>query len=265
MVPAAMRGFIDLHSHWVAAIDDGAKTPADSIALLRGLFEAGFSTVVATPHMRPGMFNNTADGLRAAFERTRAALPEGPGLPALHLASEHYFDDVVFERLLGDAALPYPSLTGEAPRAAAGPAPSAPAKKRSALIEFPTSRFPARITHRIFDMMRRKLRPVIAHPERYEPVWDDPSSLDPLLDAGAVLQLDVAALAGRYGRTPRRTAEALLQEGYYHAASSDAHSLKDVEAVKEGIRVLYTIAGREEADFLLIEGPRRILEGTVET
>lgn len=255
MVPAAMRGFIDLHSHWVAAIDDGAKTPADSIALLRGLFEAGFSTVVATPHMRPGMFDNTADALRAAFERTCAALPEGGGLPAVGLSSEHFFDDVVFERLVGEAALPYPSLL-----------PASETKgRRSALIEFPTSRFPARITHRIFDMMRRKIRPVIAHPERYEPVWDDPSALDPLLDAGAVLQLDVAALAGRYGRTPRRTAEALLAEGYYHAASSDAHSLKDVAAVKEGIAALFSIAGREEAEFLLIEGPRRILDGTVQT
>lgn len=252
---AAMRGFIDLHCHWVAAIDDGAKTEADSIALLRGLFEAGFSTVVATPHMRPGMFDNTADQLRAAFERTRAALPAGAGLPVVGLASEHFFDDVVFERLVGGAALPYPFIDAAAETRG----------RRSALVEFPTSRFPARITHRIFDMMRKKIRPVIAHPERYEPVWDDPSSLDPLLDAGAVLQLDVAALAGRYGRTPRRAAEALLSEGYYHAASSDAHSLRDVDAVKHGIQALFAIAGREEAEFLLIEGPRSILDGTVQT
>src|SRR5690242_8630614 len=106
MVLAAMRGFIDLHSHWVAAIDDGAKTPADSAALLRGLFEAGFSTVVATPHMRPGMFDNTAATLRDAFERTRAALPPGPGLPDVLLGSEHFLDDVVFERIVGEGALP---------------------------------------------------------------------------------------------------------------------------------------------------------------
>lgn len=255
MVRAAMRGFIDLHSHWVAAIDDGAKTTADSIALLRGLFEAGFSTVVATPHMRPGMFDNTAAGLREAFDRTRGALPAGDGLPDVLLGSEHFFDDVVFERLVGEAALPYPSLL-----------PGGPAKGfRSALVEFPQTRFPARITHRIFDMMRKKIRPVIAHPERYEPVWDDPASLDPLLDAGAVLQLDVASLAGRYGRSPRRAAEALLSEGYYHAASSDAHSTKDLDAVREGIRLLFSNAGRDEAEFLLIEGPRRILDGTVVT
>jgi len=250
-----MRGYIDLHSHWVAGIDDGAKTTADSLALVRGLFEAGFSTVVGTPHMRPGMFDNTAETLRNAYDRTRAALPPGPGLPELHLASEHFFDHVVFERLVSDDALPYPTL-GD---------PAATAGRRCALIEFPTSRFPANLTHRIFDMMRKKIRPVIAHPERYEPVWDDPSVLDPLLDAGAILQLDVAALMGRYGRTPRRTAEALLGEGYYHVASSDAHSGKDVAAVREGIAMLFALAGREEAEFLLIEGPRQILTGAVKT
>jgi protein-tyrosine phosphatase len=204
--------------------------------------------------MRPGMFDNARDDLREAFERTCAALPRGAGLPDVRLASEHFFDDVVFDRIVGGAALPYPALTATA---ASG--------KRSILVEFPTVRFPAAITHRFFDMMRRKIRPVIAHPERYEPVWDDPAVLEPLLDAGAVLQLDVAALAGRYGRVPRRTAEALLSEGYYHAASSDAHSVRDVAAAKEGIELLFSHAGREEAEFLLIEGPRRILDGEVET
>src|SRR6478672_3206389 len=65
--PCSMRGFIDLHSHWVAGIDDGVKSPADGIALLRGLHAAGFSTVVATPHMRPGMFENDRDALESAF------------------------------------------------------------------------------------------------------------------------------------------------------------------------------------------------------
>ncbi|MFO0588871.1 MAG: CpsB/CapC family capsule biosynthesis tyrosine phosphatase [Polyangiaceae bacterium] len=250
-----MRGFIDLHSHWVASIDDGARTTDDSVALLRALFSAGFSTVVATPHMRPGMFDNTAESLRDAYDRTRAALPAGPGLPEVRLASEHFFDAVVFDRIVADQALPYPSLL--------------PAEKtkgrRSVLVEFPTRRFPTAITHRFFDMMRRKIRPVIAHPERYEPVWDDPSCLDPLMDAGAVLQLDVAALAGRYGRAPRKAAETLLQNGYYHCASSDAHSLKDIESVRQGIDILFSSAGKEEAEFLLIGGPTQILDGAVVT
>jgi protein-tyrosine phosphatase len=245
MVRAGMGGYIDLHCHWVAGVDDGVKTPAESAALLAGLRSLGFSTVVATPHMRPGMFDNTSEVLRRAYAATRAALQGAPGLPDLLLSSEHFFDDIVFQRLMTDQGLPYPG-------------------GHAALIEFPNARFPAMITSRFFDLRRRRIRPVLAHPERYEPVWKDPAVLEPLLDGGAVLLLDVAALAGKYGRTPRRSAEKLLELGYYYAACSDAHAPRDLEAVAEGIELLHRIAGDEEAKFLLEDGPRAILEGRVE-
>src|ERR1051325_5986824 len=95
-----MNAFIDLHCHYVPGIDDGARSNEDGLTMLRGLASLGFSRVLATPHTRPGMFDNTAHGLRAAFEQFEAALPDRNGLPELDLSSEHYFDDVVFRRLL---------------------------------------------------------------------------------------------------------------------------------------------------------------------
>lgn len=246
ILPARMRGFIDLHSHWVAGIDDGARSVNDSLALLTALRAAGFDRVIATPHMRPGMFDNTAADLRRAYADTVAAVCTAPGLPAIDLSSEHFFDDIVFQRFLDGDALPYPG-------------------GHAALVEFPTRAFPARIAHRFFDLVRRRLTPVIAHPERYEPVWKDPEVLDPLLDGGAVLLLDVAALAGKYGRAPKKAAEQLVEAGYYQAACSDAHGVKDVRDVKEGIDRLFDMAGKEEATFLLCEGPKEILEGRVDS
>src|SRR5436190_1406149 len=102
-----MRGFIDLHCHWVAGIDDGARTTEDTVALLTGLREIGFDRVVATPHMRPGMFDNARGDLEAAYARTCRAIAAAPGLPELGLSSEHFFDDVVYQRFLDGQALPY--------------------------------------------------------------------------------------------------------------------------------------------------------------
>jgi len=218
---------------------------AESRELLRALFAAGFERVVATPHMRPGMFDNTAADLRRAHAATVASLAGVPGLPALDLASEHFFDDVVFRRFLQGEALPYPG-------------------GHAALVEFPQRAFPVRVADRFFDLARRGLTPVIAHPERYEPVWKDPTILDPLLDGGALLQLDVAALAGKYGRAPRKAAEELVEAGYYHLACSDAHAARDVGDVTEGIAKLVELAGKEEAHFLLREGPLEILEGRID-
>lgn len=243
-----MRGFIDLHSHWIAQIDDGVRSPASGIALLRGLYAAGFSTVVATPHMRPGMFDNDRAALLAAFAEMETALAaaraETP-MPEVHLACEHFFDDVVFERLKRGEGLAYPG-------------------GKSILIEFPPQAFPARIQHRLFDLRRLGITPVLAHPERYQPVWEDDACLDPLLDAGAHLLLDLCALVGKYGRSSQRAAEKLLEEEAYEAACSDAHKPEDVEGphgVRKAIERLEVLAGKGEATRLLSDGPRAIMNG----
>jgi protein-tyrosine phosphatase len=240
-----VSGYIDLHSHWVAGVDDGASTVDDSRALLHALRGVGFDTVVATPHMRTGMFDNTRAGLERAYAETVAALGDDDKLPELSLSSEHHLDDVVFQRLIDGEGLPYRG-------------------GKAALIEFPDERFPVKHRERLFDLRRRQIRPVIAHPERYRPVWKDIASLDPLLDGGAVLLLDVAALVGKYGRRPQQCAHSLLEEGYYYAACSDAHRAADADSAAKGIDRLIALAGKEEADFLLRDGPRNILQGTVD-
>jgi protein-tyrosine phosphatase len=238
-----VRGFVDLHCHWVAAIDDGARTADEGLAMLHGLHQAGFDHVVATPHMRPGMFDNDRAGLERAFAAMQPDLAQAQvSLPTVHLASEHFFDDIVFGRLVRGEALPYPG-------------------GRCVLVEVGQGAFPLRLQHRFFDVRRAGLVPVLAHPERYEPVWTDDACLDPLLDAGAHLLLDVCALVGKYGRAPQRAAEKLLEDDAYEAACSDAHKPRDVAIVVQAIERLEALVGLDEAKRLLSEGPRGILAG----
>lgn len=238
-----VSGFVDLHCHWVAAIDDGAKTPEDGVRILRALGELGFSRVIATPHMRPGLFDNTQAGLSAAYERMRPHLVAG--LPEVGLSSEHYFDDVVFGRIMNDEALPYPG-------------------GRAVLLEFYESDFPLSIDRRFADIrVKKKLVPVIAHPERYQRIWREPELLERLVDAGAAALLDTAALVGKYGRKPKKTAEELLERGLYHAACSDAHRVADVAEVAAGLERIERRYGPEEVDFLFREGPLALLSGRI--
>jgi protein-tyrosine phosphatase len=238
-----MRGFVDLHSHWIAAIDDGCRTPADGLELLRGLHQAGFSVVVATPHMRPGMFDNDRAMLERAFTAMHPHVQSAAKMPEVHLSSEHFLDDVVFQRITSGQGLPYPGGA-------------------SALVEFPAQAFPARVAHRFFDLKRKGITPVLAHPERYQPVWKDDACLDPLFDAGAHLLLDVCSLVGKYGRAAQKAAEKLLEEDAYEAACSDAHKPRDVDEVVKAIERLEMLVGREETNRLLAEGPRAILRGS---
>lgn len=241
-----MRGFVDLHCHWIAGIDDGVRVPFDGIDLLRRLHGVGFDVVVATPHMRPGMFENDQRMLIAAFEEMRPHVASHADLPEVHLASEHFFDDTVFARLVKGEGLPYPLLGGGA-------------TKRGVLVELNPRGFPNLLSHRFFDLGRAGLFPVLAHPERYEPVWKDDSCLEPLIDAGARLLLDVCALVGKYGRASQRAAEKLLDEEAYDAACSDAHRPEDADVTGKAIAALEKRAGRDEAVRLLRDGPREIL------
>lgn len=259
-----MRGFVDLHCHWVAAIDDGAKTTEAGVELLRGLGAAGFSLVVATPHMRPGMFDNDKSALERAFARMCPHVVGVAGLPDVHLASEHFFDDVVFGRLVRGQGLPYPLLGAPAPAtpvgtSAVGASGAGARTKRSVLIELSPQGFPAQLQHRLFDLGRAGLRPVIAHPERYQPVWKDDRCLDPLFDAGACLLLDVCAVVGKYGRAAERAAWKLLEEDAYEAACSDAHRPEDTKEVIAAIALLEKKLGRAETERLLRNGPRGLL------
>src|SRR5688500_12788406 len=102
-----MAAFVDLHCHWVAGIDDGARTPEEGLAILAGVGELGFEHVVATPHMRPGMFDNDRTRLEEAYKKMLPALERAPALPRVSLASEHFFDDTVVGRIRAGEALPY--------------------------------------------------------------------------------------------------------------------------------------------------------------
>jgi protein-tyrosine phosphatase len=243
-----MSGYVDLHCHWIAGIDDGVKTPEDGLALLRGLKGLGFATVVATPHTRPAMFATERAQLEAAYAAMQVhikAQPDGV-LPEVALGSEHFFDEIVFARMMQGDCLPYPPLSGKMP------------KRRSILVEFPEY-FPAKVADRFADLMQRGLRPVLAHPERYRTVWKDDTSLDPLLETGCALLLDVCALVGKYGSASERAAHKLLEEEAYEAACTDAHRPEDIAVVERALQRLESLVGKAECERLFREGPLGIV------
>lgn len=237
--------YVDLHCHYLPAIDDGVKTLEDGVALARGLRSIGYDTVVATPHIRTAMFENRKSGLEHAFSEFSAQAADLEGMPKLGLGAEHHFDDIVWGLFQNDEAVTYPGGA-------------------AALVEFPERAIPMGVTERFFRMMVKGIRPVIAHPERYQPFFKKSDDIDPLLDGGALPLLDLMSLTGKYGRRPKKAAERMVDEGVYYAACSDSHRPKDVDQVAAAIDRLRALVGDEETFELLAENPRRILEGRVE-
>lgn len=232
-------GYTDLHCHWLPGVDDGVAHLADATALLRGLAKLGFDRVFASPHMRPGMFDNDAEQLTGAFAATCTALGAAGSLPELALGCEHYLCAEVEGRAAAGRALPH-----------AG---------RLLLVELYDVSFGSDLQRRLVALRRLGLAPVIAHPERYPSLWQDPSRLDELLDVGAAAQLDLMALVGRYGRAPQRAARAYLERGVYAVAGSDAHRPSDVAYVERALRWVRGRHGEDELQRLLVIGPAALL------
>lgn len=237
-----MAGYIDLHLHYVPGVDDGVRSAEEGLRLCRALKALGYAHLVTTPHIRSGMFENTRSGLQQGFAAFCAATADADDMPLLSLSAEHHCDASLLELLERDELVPYPG-------------------GRAILIEFGYDSLPVAIERVAFQFALKRLRPVIAHPERCAPLFRKTAPIDRLLDQEVGLQLDLMSLTGKYGRAPRAAAERMLEEGVYTVAGSDAHRPEDAVEVGKGIEKLYKLVGDEEAELLLADNPRRLLEG----
>jgi protein-tyrosine phosphatase len=237
-----VSGYIDLHLHFVPSVDDGVRSNDEALRLCRALKSIGYGTLITTPHIRSGMFDNRREGLLSAFAAFQRLAQATPDMPAIGLSAEHHCDTVLLELLRDDGLLPYPG-------------------GRAILVEFGYDSLPVAVEHVLFKLALKRLRPIIAHPERCAPLFRKTAPIERLLDQDVGLQMDLMALTGKYGRSACAAAERMLEEGVYTVAASDAHSPDDVPEVAKGIERLYKLVGDEEALLLLSENPRCLLEG----
>ena len=234
-------GYVDLHSHVLPALDDGAESLEQSVELLTLLSTMGFDTVCATPHQKVNFFAPARDAVEVAQENViQAIAARGLGL-TLNVGAENFWDELFIER---NMTLAQPRYTGE----------------RAFLFELPVPHLPPRVQETLFQHRLKGLLPVMAHPERYINFWADPDRYRAFAQTCALV-VDLGALDGAHGRTECKMARWLVLEGVAHAAASDVHSAADARSAAAGIAWIRKKAGPAAVDRLLSENPRRILLG----
>jgi len=255
--------FTDLHTHLIPGVDDGARDGAEAVGALRELTAAGARAVVATPHLEAALTSDP-DRLAARLEE----LEEG-WTRLLRAAREANLGDLRLERgaeIALDA--PDPDLSDPRLRLAGTP---------YVLVEFPRLEVPPFATRRIRAVSEAGWRPILAHPERYAGLGENPEAVEAWRAAGAHLQVNAGSLLGQFGREARALAWALLERGVVTLLSTDHHGRGPVRVAE----VRAAIAEREEegdgqagrrgttadgavgdrARLLLETNPGRILEG----
>jgi protein-tyrosine phosphatase len=234
-------GFIDLHSHVLPGLDDGSPDLPTSLELLRGLRDLGFTTICATPHQKAGQYLPSLESIDQAHQRTRQALDDSDLALQLPLGAENMWDGTLYERM----------EAGTIPSYDRGPA---------FLVEFRPSHLPLGLFERLFDLRCKGKLPVIAHPERYAPLWKDAESLEKLRSDCAMV-VDLGALSGYHGRKQAKFARKYLLSGIAHAAASDLHSPEDLPGIAKGIEWIRKKLGEDAVQRLLADNPAKILAG----
>lgn len=199
---------IDIHCHYLPAVDDGAADIQDSIALVRLGVRDGVRQFVLTPHVYVGRWDNALDDLRPKFEAFKRLIRSKQIDAQLYLGAEvHLLAESI--DLIERGRVPF--IGGWA-------------GERAVLLELHDARIPPFAVEAVRHLRRRQIRPIIAHPERNKSVMTDPACLEPFLAEGCLLQMTAGSIVGRFGKPAERTAMDLLDRGWIHFVASDAHN-----------------------------------------
>jgi tyrosine-protein phosphatase YwqE len=218
---------IDIHSHILPAIDDGAATIEASINLIKGLQGFGMTQFIATPHIISHVWDNTHEQIIAKAASTILELEKRNIAIPLRAATEYMMDDN-FVKLFKSTKL----LT---------------LKDKYVLVEMSYINAPIQLYSIIFDLQVAGYIPVLAHPERYLFYHKNFDEYKKLKRAGCLFQLNLLAIVGYYGPEIMKIAEELLKKGMYDYVGSDVHhdkhiasfdlkvKMKDLAPLKEAI------------------------------
>ena len=228
---------IDLHSHILPELDDGARNLQDAIAMARMAVQSGVTAMVATPHCAEDRRREVYD----AWMFFRDALEES-GIPLQLFLGMEIFGTPSTAHMLREESLF--TLNGS----------------RYPLIEFSFHSDGRQETHILQDVISAGFVPIIAHPERYLYVQETPSLLNQWHNMGCLMQINRGSLFGRFGRHAQRLSAELVERGFATVIASDAHSprqrtpwLKDVhDLVLEGL-------SSQQAKLLFEDNPQKII------
>jgi len=199
-----VKGFIDIHTHILPGVDDGAQQLSDALALLDIAWQNGTRALVLTPHYRGKYKANTPQALLHAFGTLQKAAREKlPGLE-LFLGHEVYWETAAPEALSAGKILRMND-------------------SHYILLEFRPSSLRSQVVQGVSEVILSGFTPIIAHAERYEIFLKDKTLADELLNMGALIQLNADSILGEQGFSVKRCCHRLLKERKAHFVASDAH------------------------------------------
>ena len=232
---------IDIHSHILPAVDDGAHTLEESLEMCRMSNADGIRVIVATPHAHdhvhethePAFLRQKVDALNAQLQ----------GKPRIELGCELRFThDVVRHICVSKSA---PTLAGGS----------------YVLVEFPHAVVPAGSERALFELLSNQIRPIIAHPERNMMLMHQPERFYELVEGGALGQADTGSFTGQFGSQVQKAAHIMLENGLLHFVASDCHNTRNrLPGMSKAAALIADLVGEDYAAAMTEGNPQAVID-----
>ena len=233
---------IDIHSHILPGIDDGAEDLYETLEMAAMAADIGVKAIVATPHCNcPGVYDNYFDDQykKAFMDVSRAIKKEG--IPVkLYPGMEAFATHNLPELIVDGKIMPLN-------------------QSRYVLVEFAFREDPDFATDLLRRVKKVGAKPVVAHAERYEFVQQDPQIVYRWRQKGYVIQVNKGSILGRFGRKAEKTAEQVFRHNLVSVVGSDAHSpYQRTPYLLDAYERLCEIYSQKYVDVLFCQNPSRI-------
>ena len=232
---------IDIHSHILPGVDDGARSLAESLKMAEIAAEDGIEKMVCTPHMFNGLSKNplVSDVEQRVDELQRAI---GEGLTVLPGNEVHFSIDIANQ--VGTTRIC--TLN----------------RQNYMLVEFPTLTVPRSAPKRLMQLCALGIHPILVHPERNIEIQSRPSLVTELIGQGILIQVTAMSVTGRFGAAAKLCADRLLKHRSVHFIATDAHRPDKRPPILSAARdAAAEIIGTDGARRLVVDNPLAVIEG----
>jgi protein-tyrosine phosphatase len=233
---------IDLHSHILPGVDDGASDLNIALDMARMAVDDGIQVMACTPHFMPGMYDNTAIDIRNRINQFQSIL-KNEGIPLqLVVGCDGHIRPDFLAKLRSDEILRLND-------------------SRYVLFEPPHNIAPQRLDDLMFNILVAGYVPILTHPERLKWIEQGFDVVEKLFQQGVWMQITAGSLTGKFGSRPQYWSQKMLAEGMIHILATDAHNLKSRPPI---LSAAYQLAvaevGLDEAQNLVLGRPVMILD-----
>ena len=207
-------GFVDIHSHLLPGIDDGAKDLKNSIELIKHLSSFGINNFITTPHVLGDVYPNSSHTIKNKLAEVQEELKK-LGLTNINIrvAAEYMLDEQFAELLEKNDILTL--------------------KDDFILVEMSYFNAPFNLFDILFEIQMKGYKPILAHPERYNFYHNNFESYYKLKKAGCLFQLNLLSLTSQYGSNVQSISTKLLEEDMYDFVGTDTHHMGHLELLEE--------------------------------